>query len=237
MNSGRWAWWAAGLTGVLVLLRSGFLALARDNRPLAAVILGLRLPVLASAAASLPLLAACSSYTNYPAIDTPDDDAARNDANSRRASKVMATAMKRVVSTYPVEGLYVVNLPEGMTRDRAEDFMRRLDEPSARLLLTGSADVPVYHITRVWIRPSARAEVEILRPVFGVGNPGRPEQFQQVTVKLQKAAMDEWRVEAVRFWPIGLVTPPPLRGWSDTEAASGSSASTSAAPDAGEPRE
>ncbi len=188
-----------------------------------------------AAATLLPFLTACSSYTNVPAINTPDDDAARNDPNSRRATKVMATALKRVVTTHPVEGLYVINLPEDMTRGRAEEFMRRLDEPSARLLPSGSTDLPVFHITRVWIRPSARGEVEILRPVFGVGHPGRPEQYQQVTVKLQKAAMDEWRVEAVRFWPIGLVTPPPMRGWSDpaatpSPASPQSSASTSASP-------
>ena len=90
--------------------------------------------------------------------------------------------------------------------------MKMWDE-HAHLPAPGTDSLPVYHVTRVWLRPAGRSEVEILRPVFGVGTPGDQAEFQPVSVYLRHTPLEQWKVDTVRVWPIGTAVPPPLYGW------------------------
>lgn len=155
----------------------------------------------------------CASYGNYPPIGTAKDDAAVNDPNAAPIPTIMRTALLHVVDRFPVEGDYVVNLPEGMTVRRANEFMMKLGDARAHLPSAETESRPVYHITRVWLRPGGTSEVEILRPVYGVGAPGVDAEFQPVTVRLRHTPLEPYKVDSVRVWPIGIAVPPPLFGW------------------------
>lgn len=166
-----------------------------------------------AAAFGAAMLNGCATYANYPAIGTADDDAAVNDPNVAPTPTVARAAVRHIVERFPVEGAYVVNLPEGMTRRRAEEVILLLRDPNANLPSPATAGLPVYHVTKVWVRPAGHAEVEVIRPVFGVGTPGDVAEFQPVTVRLRRSPLENWQVDSVRVWPIGLKVPPPLYGW------------------------
>jgi hypothetical protein len=163
--------------------------------------------------AALTAQTGCASYGNYPAIGTAQDDAAVNDPNAAPIPTLMRLALVHVVDRFPVDGDYVVNLPEGMTSRRAEEFMMKLGDARAHLPSAETESRPVYHVTRVWLRPGGTSEVEILRPVYGVGAPGVDAEFQPVTVRLRKTPLEPYKVDNVRVWPIGIAVPPPLFGW------------------------
>ncbi len=156
-------------------------------------------------------LGGCATYANYPARG--EKDPAINDPNIFPAPEVIRVALERVLSRWPVEGEFVVNLPQGMTRRRAEEILRKLHDPNARLVSAEAAGLPAFHVTRVWIRPGARAQVEVLRPVFGIGGRDEAALFQPVTVKMRQSPLTAWRVDAVRVWPIGQAETPELFGW------------------------
>lgn len=156
-------------------------------------------------------LGGCATYANYPARG--EKDPAINDPNVFPAPEVIGVALERVLSRWPVEGEFVVNLPRGMTRRRAEEIVRKLHDPLARLVSIETAGLPAFHVTRVWIRPGARAQVEVLRPIFGIGGRDEAALYQPVTVKLRQSPLRAWRVDAVRVWPIGQAETPELFGW------------------------
>jgi hypothetical protein len=160
-------------------------------------------------------LSGCASYVNYPAIGTAEEDAAVNDPNAAPAPTVTQAALRHVVSRFPVNGPYLVNLPQGMQKRRADEIVAALRDPNASLPTADRAGLPAFHVTRVWVRPSDKAQVEILRPIFGVGNPGIPEEYQPVTVKLRRSPLEAWQVDSVRVWSVGLRKPPALYGWPD----------------------
>jgi hypothetical protein len=156
-------------------------------------------------------LPGCAPYANYPARG--EDDPAINDPNIIPAPDVIEVSLARVLKSWPVEGDFVINLPQGMSRRRAEEVLRRLDNPHAHLVSLETSGLPAYHVTRVWIRPGARAQVEILRPVFGIGGRDEAALFQPVTVKLRRSPIEAWQIDAVRVWPIGQAEVPELYGW------------------------
>lgn len=155
----------------------------------------------------------CASYINYPAIGTAEEDAAVNDPSVAPAPTVIQASLKRVVERFPVQGPYLVNLPQGMVKRRADEIVASLRDPNASLPRIGGEPLPVYHVTQVWVRPGDKAQVEILRPVFGVGNPGNPEQYQPITVRLRRSPVENWKIDSLRVWPIGSAVPPELYGW------------------------
>lgn len=167
------------------------------------------------ALAACAAVAGCASYANYPPLGTAKDDAAVNDPNVSPVPSIMRIALAHVIERFPVEGDFVVNLPEGMTVRRAQELMLKLGDPRANLPQAEVETRPVYHITRVWLRPGGTSEVEILRPVFGVGTPGDQAEFQPVTVRLRRTPLEPYKVDSVRVWPIGIAVPPPLFGWGD----------------------
>ena len=155
----------------------------------------------------------CAEYGNYPSIGTAAEDPAVNDPNVAPMPTITQAALRHVIGRFPVNGPYLVNLPQGMQRRRAEEIVRALRDANASLPSPERASLPAFHVTKVWLRPSSKAQVEILRPMFGVGNPGVPEEYQPVTVRLRRGPLENWEVDSVRIWPVGMRQPPELYGW------------------------
>jgi len=169
--------------------------------------IGLSLAALSFAGA----IVGCAAHATVPA--RPEEEWSVSDPNVHPAATVMRVALQRVISRFPVDGPYVINLPQGMQKRWAEDLLKRLNDPNAHLVSSATADLPAFHVTKVWIRPGSRAWVDILRPVRGVPGEGAGPLYQRITVQLRDAPLNPWHVDAIRVWPMGLDQPPPLYGW------------------------
>jgi hypothetical protein len=162
----------------------------------------------------------CASYGNYPPIG---DDVAENDPNVAPMPEITAAAVRWLVRKYPVEGPYVVNLPQGMERNTGESVLRRIGDPDARLVMPSTKNLPAYHVTKLWLR-QFHATVDVLRPVTDMPasseSGSRAINYQLFTIKLEGGGLHgAWRVEAVpRAWPIGTYEPPMLYGWEELPA-------------------
>ena len=163
-------------------------------------------------AATAVALAGCAIDANYP--PRGENDAAINDPNVHPTPRLVALSMARVTARRdPALGEYVVNLPRGMEKRWAELVLHQAGDANARLVSEDTRHLPTYHITRVWVRPGAWGEVEILRPLMGVAGPMGGEAYEPSTVRLRKSGPMPWKVESVRVWPVREVTPPSLFGW------------------------
>lgn len=151
----------------------------------------------------------CVGYTTYPAPVTGESaDAAFNSPNVPPAPDVIYTALAYAVERFPVGGAYAINLPPELDEKRVEYIFNLLDDPNARRLTRETADLPVFHVSRIWIR-GASAEVDIFRPVTDIPGPDGGAVTQMVTLNL-KSNFTRWRVDASRSAAIGLATPPKL---------------------------
>ena len=144
--------------------------------------------------------AGCATYANYPAIG---GDAAVNDPNVVPLPSLATTALRWVVEQHPVEGEYVVNLPQGTEYERAGKMARSVGE-GARLVSEATSGLPAYHVSRIWLRGD-RAEVDVMRPVTGGAH-------QMMTVRM-KNDLGRWIVTSTRAWPVGMGKTPELFGW------------------------
>ena len=142
-----------------------------------------------------------------------------SDPNKNPAPKVMEVALRRVTSRFGVEGDYVINLPQGMEQRWAEALVRRLDEEHAHVVAPENEGMPVFHVTRVWVRVGSWAEVEILRPMTGLASQDGSMVYEPVTIRMSKSALQPWKIVSVRAWAGRETEPPPLFGWPETEAA------------------
>jgi hypothetical protein len=72
-----------------------------------------------------------------------------------------------------------------------------------------NSGLPVFHVTRVWMRGN-QATIDVLRPMPELGNdPQGRTVYQPVTVRLE-AGFQPWRVVHARIWnPGDEVEPPP----------------------------
>lgn len=147
-------------------------------------------------------LAGCAMYMNYPPLE---GDTSINNPNISPMPEVVEIGLLEVTRRYPVSGEYVVNLPRGMSVKNAQWVRDGLGDP-ARLVGPGTESLPVFHVTRVWIR-GGDARVEVLAPeVRGAGPRG-------VVVELNTTGIGEWRIERVRELAAGAVEAPELFGW------------------------
>ncbi len=167
---------------------------------------------LALSLVALGALLGCAAHATYP--ERVEEEWSVRDPNINPVPEVMRVALQRVTSRFPVNGPYVVNLPQGMQKRWAEDLLRRLKDPNANLVSAQTADLPAFHVAKVWVRPGSRAWVDILRPVFGVGGPqSEGPLYQRITVQLRQSPLEPWQVDSVRVWPLGIDQPPALFGW------------------------
>ena len=148
----------------------------------------------------------CAMVASWPAIG---DDTAINDPNVSPMPKVIAAGVREVIRRYPAQGEFIINLPEGLERPRAERIAREVG-PEARVVGYSDVALPVYHVTRVWVRGD-RARVDVVRPL------GVPRMWQRITVHL-KHTLEGWQPEYTKVWPLGMDTPGSLYGWLDAGA-------------------
>lgn len=160
------------------------------------------------------LLGGCAGYGSYPGIE---GDQANHDPNTIWMQRTMAEALKQAAERHPVDGAYAVNLPEGMTLSRMEIVVSWLDDPDANLLTRETADLPRYHVKRIWIR-AQHAEVDVLVPEPSAGGPEGEPVYQPVTFYLEGGTR-KWRVTGSRLWAIGSQEPP-VANWADAPALS-----------------
>jgi hypothetical protein len=135
----------------------------------------------ALAAAGLIGLAMASGcareYANYPPIQ--GDTFAVKDLNSRQMQDAMAAALRWTVLRYPPPGgaqegqMLAINLPPGIGETGYAYVAERVGEGAVPLTEENAKRLPVYHVTRVWLRGTT-ARIDVVRPLFEVGEkPGR----------------------------------------------------------------
>jgi hypothetical protein len=180
--------------------------------------------------ASMP---GCATYANYPPIG---QDLAVNDPNVIPLPVLMRVSVTRVLQQDAANGdlpeRWVLNLPRGMNLERARSVLQNTmtDAGVSGGMLVGDQGylgLPVYSVTRVWLRGD-KATVDVIRPVTLDGMQptegdadGVAYTYQKITLRLV-GGFRPWRVEGTREWPIGLEDRPELFGW--PEGTTGSAA-------------
>lgn len=171
--------------------------------------------------ASMP---GCATYANYPPIG---QDFAVNDPNVVPLPVLMRVSLTRVLAQDAANAelpeRWVLNLPRGMDQGRARSILENTmaDAGVTGGMLVGDEGyqgLPVYSVTRVWLRAD-KATVDVIRPVTLDGMEptesdadGVAYTYQKITLRLV-GGFRPWRVEGTREWPIGLEERPELFGW------------------------
>lgn len=143
----------------------------------------------------------CVSYTNVP---VPSSAPAFKHANSGGSIKSISVAADRVVMRHPMkdgQGRYAINLPAGTTPETAREILGRLPD-GAVIPWEGMDDsVPVYHISRIWLR-GASGKVDVVYPIDADTDGG-------VTVWVHGGDRS-WYVERLQYWAPGTIPTPPV---------------------------
>jgi hypothetical protein len=161
----------------------------------------------------------CQKYSTYPAVQTAKGMA--EDPNSPTNEAVIVAALQYVATRYPPNGTiyakapnatdklqadypFAINLPAGMRKsfyERIPTKVGPLVQPVTQELVAKN-ELPVYHVTRVWLRFNS-STVDVLRPMpeLGAGPDGKPV-YQNVTVRLE-GGFEPWRVLHARAWDPG----------------------------------
>lgn len=158
---------------------------------------------LAAGMLGLGLLAlpACTSYTNVPG---PESKPAQQDPNARQPSSAMEAALRWAIRRHPVPGPYALNLPVGTTRETADRIAAALG-PDAVVPDSTETDLPVYHVTRVWIRLSD-AKVDVVYPMTD----GLGRKIQRGVTVWMHAGVRPWTVSRGQYWSPGTIPVPPV---------------------------
>lgn len=151
-------------------------------------------------AAGLP---ACVGVSTNPSIY--DDPNARPVA-SAAIVEITTAAVRHVVSRYPVNGPYALNLPASIPDSQAQSIIRRLAASQAQLLTEHSASLPTYHVESVRVLGD-EAIVQVHRPINVRGADEKPVT-QAIEVKC-RGGVHPWRVVATRGLMLGAIPPPP----------------------------
>lgn len=173
-------------------------------------------------ASLLALAAAAGScaqeYANYPPI-TGDDFAAKN-VNSPNMRNAMAAALRWTVLRYPPPGgtgpgTFAINLPAGTTEDTYDFVARTVGNGAVPVTAENASQIPVYHITRVWLRGSI-ARIDVVRPVFEVEQkPRGGSVYRGAEIRLA-GGWDPWHVTGSSEYEIGVLEPPALHLFGET---------------------
>lgn len=178
--------------------------------------------------AALIVLNGCVGYASFPYEEGGKSELATQDPNTPPADELIALSLNWVVTKYPprspaVEGQprYTVNMPKGVRRDVYDRILKNLGGQAAPLTPETAAQLPIYHVGRVWIR-GRDAKVDVLRPVLeGPRGPGGDVVYQPVTLRIE-GGFEPWRIKRHQVWEVGTVPVPELyfypdpgkqRGW------------------------
>ena len=188
---------------------------ARTGRGLAVV--GLKVGLLAALAAGL---SACAGWDTWPPSEAGDSIPNRDDA---AVTQTMTASLARVIADYPPRGggtqRVAVNLPERLVseavyRQVAREVEGEIDGDRVVVPLSEDAmDLPVYHVAGIRIRTN-KAYVDVLRPIFGVGELDRTEltndaAYEGYTVHLS-GGFRPWHVTWVERFSPGIIPAPAI---------------------------
>jgi hypothetical protein len=171
----------------------------------------------ALAAAGLVGLAMASGcareYANYPPIQ--GDTFAVKDLNSRQMQDAMVAALRWTVLRYPPPGgsqegqMLAINLPPGIGETGYAYVAERVGEGAVPLTEENAKRLPVYHVTRVWLRGTT-ARIDVVRPLYEVGEkPGGGVVNRGVQVRLA-GGWEPWRVSSSSEYEVGVLDAPEL---------------------------
>ncbi len=166
--------------------------------------------VLALLAALIAIPAGCVGVSTNPSIY--DDPNARPVA-AASIVEITAAAVRHVVSRYPSNGPYALNLPSSISDHQASLIVKRLAPSDAHLVTESSKSLPVYHVESVRVLGD-EATVQVHRPIAVPAGEGQPVT-QAIEVKC-RGGVQPWRVVATRGLMLGAIPPPPLYLRSET---------------------
>lgn len=146
-------------------------------------------------------LSGCTSYTNVPG---PESAPAVMNPNGIQAERVTRAALIWAVRRHPVEGPFVLNLPVGTSMETANGIAAAVGM-GATVPMSTDVDLPVYHVTRVWIRMSD-AKVDVLYPMTD----GSGEQVERAVTVWLNAGVRPWTATRGQYWNPGTVPVPPI---------------------------
>ncbi|MBN8596817.1 MAG: hypothetical protein J0L78_03995 [Planctomycetes bacterium] len=172
----------------------------------------LRLTTLITLAGTIALASCTREYANYPPI-TGDDFATKNVNASFNMKNAMAAALRWTAMRYPPPGgdnaPFAINLPAGSSEETYERIVSLVGHGAQPISEANAKTLPVYHVTRVWLRGEI-ARIDIIRPVFEVAEkPGGGHVYRGVEVRLA-GGWEPWRVTGSSEYEIGVLEPPAL---------------------------
>lgn len=169
---------------------------------------------------SLVGLAGCNQqYANVPEVPTARGLA--EDPNKSSSEGAMVVALQYVANRYAPSTLrfdaanskeagelktqlpMVINLPRGQRKSFYERIARKVGPNVLPMTPDVNQALPVYHVTRVWLRFS-EGWVDVMRPMpeLPPGPDGLPV-YQTVTLKLH-GGVGPWRIVHARAWTPGM---------------------------------
>jgi len=148
-------------------------------------------------------LAGCQGYSSYPTVDGATMTNRSPDAPPQY--QIAGMAARYVADRYPPSAPswasgepnqapehFVVNIPSGMSRIPYERAIG-VAGPGAEAPSPSNANLPVYHIARIWSR-GHQGVVDVMRPVAEVGEaPGGKPVYQTITVYFE-GGFQPWRI-------------------------------------------
>lgn len=170
--------------------------------------------------AGLPGMSGCAGWDTWPPTDPVDKAPNRDDA---AIGQTMTLALGRVIADYPPRGRQgqpvAINVPgplvgKAVYRRIARDVEA---EPGVNRLITpldeAGLALPIYHVAGVKIR-TGKAEIDILRPIFGSGELDRAEltndvAYEGYTVRLS-GGFRPWHITWVERFTPGIIPTPAL---------------------------
>jgi hypothetical protein len=163
---------------------------------------------------------------NYPEI--PSARGTKQDPNSPASESAIVGALQFVANRYPPGQLrtdaatskeagevrpdlpMAINLPAGMRKSYYERIARKVGPNVVPMTAETDPNLPVYHVTRVWLR-FKEGWVDVMRPMpeLAPGPDGKPV-YQTVTLKMEGGFAPQWHVMHARAWEPGLDALPEL---------------------------
>lgn len=151
--------------------------------------------------AGLTSLSGCTSYTNVPG---PESALAGQDPNARQPSRAVEAALLWTVRRHPVDGPFVINLPPGTSTETAQAIAGALG-PMAQIPESATTSLPVYHVSRVWIRLSD-GKVDVVFPT----RDGLGREIQRGVTTWMNSGLRSWTVTRGQYWAPGTVPVPSM---------------------------
>lgn len=172
----------------------------------------LRLTTLLTLAGTIALASCTREYANYPPI-TGDEFATKNVNASFNMKNAMAAALRWTALRYPPPGgenaPFAINLPAGSSEETYQRVIELIGRGAQPVSEANANSLPVYHVTRVWLRGEI-ARIDIVRPVFEVADkPGGGHVYRGVEVRLA-GGWKPWHVTGSSEYEIGVLEPPAL---------------------------